>query len=137
MNQEWSSICSSLSVTFAPVPASAEAVVSAWNATYTGYIPTGGGGGAAVSTPGTGNSVSKSGSISSTTSSRRGSAAGTTTSTFFGGGGGQTTAPPRVTPSGTAQPSSSPKGSSGITSTQGWAKIVYVILLGFVAWFLS
>jgi len=135
-SQTWSSVCSSYTATLAPIPASALSAISAYNETYSYYVPglqTGNGGGGATPTPGTGTSVSNSGSISRTTSEVQ-SAAGTTTSTFFGGGGGQTTASPLVTHSGTAQPSSTPNGSSGFKYAQGWEKIVYLACWGFVVW---
>lgn len=134
-NQEWSSICSSRSVTFAPIPASASALVSAWNASYTGYIPSFGGGKGSKSTP-TARSRNAASITSTSSSSPRESGEGEATSVFFGGGGGgsQTTAPPLVIPSRVSLGSTPSQTGLGIESKQRSARAVYVILLGFITW---
>ncbi|KAN0090045.1 hypothetical protein V8E51_018624 [Hyaloscypha variabilis] len=101
------SVCSSNSVPLAPIPASIEAALSSWNASYTGAKSAGGTGGAAPSTPGLTSSL---GTGNSTELS--GFGLGTTTSTFYGGGGGQNTAPPLASNTGATQPSSTPNASS-------------------------
>ncbi|KAH8585296.1 hypothetical protein B0O99DRAFT_696671 [Bisporella sp. PMI_857] len=137
LNSRASSVCSSHSVAFASVPASAEAIVSAWNATYTGVKPTGGTVGAAISTSVSGTLNSNSVSGRSTTSSRFGLGLGTTTSTFFGGGSGQTTAPSLATHSEATQSSSTAKSSLGVECVQNWGLTLHAALWSVVAWFLA
>ncbi|KAE9366334.1 hypothetical protein N431DRAFT_549244 [Stipitochalara longipes BDJ] len=118
------SVCSKHSIPLAPIPASIEAELSSWNASYTGVKSAGGTSGAASSTP----------SPRTSSTDLSGFGTGTTTSTFFGGGGGQTTAPPLASHTGATQSSSTPNGSSKEKCLQPRGVILFLVLGTVMTW---